>query len=129
MKLGKAVVKGRVLILVVALLLLIPSVFGMIFTRVNYDMLNYLPDTLDTVKGQKYMLEDFGKGAFSFLIFEDMDDRQISAVADEIKEVDHVADVLAYSDVTPTATRWWRCSLTPPAPRTRRWTLSEKSAR
>jgi len=56
MKLGKAVVKGRVLILVVALLLLIPSVFGMIFTRVNYDMLNYLPDTLDTVKGQKYML-------------------------------------------------------------------------
>ena len=70
MKLGKAVVKGRVLILVVALLLLIPSVFGMIFTRVNYDMLNYLPDTLDTVKGQKYMLEDFGKGAFSFLIFE-----------------------------------------------------------
>ena len=100
MKLGKAVVKGRVLILVVALLLLIPSVFGMIFTRVNYDMLNYLPDSLDTVKGQKYMLEDFGKGAFSFLIFEDMDDRQISAVADEIKEVDHVADVLAYSDVT-----------------------------
>ena len=100
MKLGKAVVKGRVLILVVALLLLIPSVFGMIFTRVNYDMLNYLPDSLDTVKGQKYMLEDFGKGAFSFLIFEDMDDRQISAVTGEIKEVDHVADVLAYSDVT-----------------------------
>ena len=72
MKLGKAVVKGRV----------------------------YLPDTLDTVKGQKYMLEDFGKGAFSFLIFEDMDDRQISAVTGEIKEVDHVASVLAYSDVT-----------------------------
>ncbi|MEE1105869.1 MAG: MMPL family transporter, partial [Ruminococcus sp.] len=100
MKLGKAVVKGRILILIVALLLLIPSVFGMIFTRVNYDMLNYLPDSLDTVKGQRIMLEDFGKGAFSFLIFEDMDDRQISAVADEIKEVDHVADVLAYSDVT-----------------------------
>ncbi len=100
MKLGKAVVKSRVLILIVALLLLIPSVFGMVFTRVNYDMLNYLPDSLDTVKGQRIMLEDFGKGAFSFLIFEDMDDRQISAVADEIKEVDHVADVLAYSDVT-----------------------------
>ena len=100
MKLGKAVVKSRVLILIVALLLLIPSVLGMVFTRVNYDMLNYLPDSLDTVKGQRIMLEDFGKGAFSFLIFEDMDDRQISAVADEIKEVDHVADVLAYSDVT-----------------------------
>jgi len=100
MKLGKAVVKCRIVILVVALLLLIPSVFGMIFTRVNYDMLNYLPEDLDTVKGQKYMLEDFGKGAFSFLIFEDMDDRQISAVANDIKEVDHVADVLAYSDIT-----------------------------
>ena len=100
MKLGKAVVKSRVVILIVALLLLIPSVLGMIFTRVNYDMLNYLPESLDTVKGQKYMLEDFGKGAFSFLIFEDMDDRQISAVANDIKKVDHVADVLAYSDIT-----------------------------
>ena len=59
MKLGKAVVKCRIVILIVTLLLLIPSIFGMIFTRVNYDMLNYLPESLDTVKGQKYMLEDF----------------------------------------------------------------------
>lgn len=99
MKLGKAVVKGRVVILVVAILLLIPSVLGMVFTRVNYDMLNYLPDSLDTVKGQQYMLDDFGKGAFSFLIFEDMDDKSISEVTKEVKKVDHVANVLAYGDI------------------------------
>ncbi|MBR1482968.1 MAG: MMPL family transporter [Ruminococcus sp.] len=100
MKLGKAVVKSRVVILIVALLLLIPSVFGMIFTRVNYDMLNYLPDSLDTVKGQEYMLKDFGKGAFSFLIFEDMDDKHIRETTEEIKQVDHVASVLSFSDLS-----------------------------
>ena len=99
MKLGKAVVKCRVGILIVALALLIPSIFGMIFTRVNYDMLNYLPDSLDTVKGQEYMLEDFGKGAFSFLIFEDMEDKDIKNVEQQIKKVDHVATVLSYYDV------------------------------
>ncbi len=100
MKLGKAVVKCRVAILITALLLLIPAVLGMLFTRVNYDMLNYLPDSLDTVKGQRYMLEDFGKGAFSFLIFEKLDEKDIAAVAEEVKEVDHVASVLAYSDIS-----------------------------
>ena len=100
MKLGKAVVKCRVIILIAALLLLIPSIFGMIYTRVNYDMLNYLPESLDTVKGQKYMLDDFGKGAFSFLIFEDMSEKDINSVTDEIKEVDHVANVLSFSDIT-----------------------------
>ena len=70
MKFGKAVVKSRIAILIVAIVLLIPSVLGMIFTRVNYDMLNYLPDSLDTIKRQDYLLEDFDKGAFSFLIFE-----------------------------------------------------------
>ena len=99
MKLGKAIVKCRVVILIVAAALLVPAVFGMIFTRVNYDMLNYLPEDLDTVKGQKYMLDDFGKGAFSFLIFEDMDDKGIGEVTKEVKQVDHVADVLAYSDI------------------------------
>ena len=77
MKLGKAIVKSRVVI----------------------DMLNYLPDSLDTVKGQQYMLDDFGKGAFSFLIFEDMDDKSIGEVTKEVKKVDHVADVLAYGDI------------------------------
>ena len=100
MKLGKAVVKCRIAILIIAVLLLIPAVLGMIFTRVNYDMLNYLPDSLDTVKGQRYMLEDFGKGAFSFLIFENTDEKDIAAVTKDIKDVDHVATVLSFGDIT-----------------------------
>lgn len=100
MKLGKAVVKSRAVILIVTLILLVPSVLGMIFTRVNYDMLNYLPKSLDTVKGQKYMLEDFGKGAFSFLIFDDMDSKDIRSVTNEIKSVDHVANVLSFDDIS-----------------------------
>ena len=99
MKFGNAVVKSRVVILIISLALLVPSVLGMMMTRVNYDMLNYLPSDLDTVKGQKYMLEDFGKGAFSFLIFEDADDKTMKDTAEKIKKVDHVATVLCYDDI------------------------------
>ena len=99
MKFGKAVVKCRVVILILSLALLVPSVLGMIFTRVNYDMLNYLPQDLDTVKGQRYMLEDFNKGAFSFLIFENADDKMMKEASEKIKEVDHVATVLNFSDI------------------------------
>lgn len=103
MKFGKAVVKSRVVILIVALVLLIPSVIGMINTRVNYDMLNYLPENLETVRGQKTMLEDFHKGAFSFLIFEGMDDKEIVDCEEKIKQVDHVATVLWYDDLADTS--------------------------
>lgn len=103
MKFGNAVVKSRVVILIVAIVLLIPSLLGMIFTRVNYDMLNYLPDSLDTIKGQEYLLEDFGKGAFSFLIFEDMDEKDIVRTEEKIKEIDHVATVLWYDDIADTS--------------------------
>ena len=99
MKLGKAVVRSRVVILIIALALMVPSVIGMICTRVNYDMLNYLPESLDTVKGQKYMLEDFNKGAFSFLIFENADEKTMREASEKIKEVDHVATVLNFSDI------------------------------
>ena len=99
MKFGKAVVKSRVVILLVTLALMVPSVLGMIFTRVNYDMLNYLPAELDTVKGQKYMLEDFNKGAFSFLIFENADEAAMRDASEKIKKVDHVATVLNFSDI------------------------------
>ena len=99
MKFGKAVVKCRVLILIIAVALMVPSLFGMIFTRVNYDMLNYLPENLETVKGQEYLMEDFGKGAFSFLIVEDMDDKGRSRAGGQNQKVDHVDTVLWYSDV------------------------------
>lgn len=103
MKFGKAVVKSRAVILIVAVILLIPSFFGMVYTRVNYDMLSYLPDDLDTVKGQEYLLDDFGKGAFSFLIFEDMDEKDIVKTEEKIKEIDHVDTVLWYDDVADTS--------------------------
>lgn len=99
MKFGKAVVKGRVAILIIALALMIPSLLGMIFTRVNYDMLNYLPDNLDTVKGQEYLMDDFGKGAFSFLIIENMENKDITNLEENIKKIPHVDTVLWYSDL------------------------------
>ena len=68
MRFSKAVVRGRVAILILTVLLMIPAVFGMLETRINYDMLNYLPDDMDTVIGQNALLEDFGKGAFSFIV-------------------------------------------------------------
>ena len=99
MKFGKAVVKSRVVILIVSLALMVPALLGMIFTRVNYDMLNYLPKDLDTVKGQEYLLEDFNKGAFSFLIFNNADDKAMREASAKIKKVDHVATVLNFSDI------------------------------
>ena len=99
MKFGKAVVKYRIPIFVLALLLLIPSVFGMVSTRINYDMLTYLPDSMDTVIGQNELMNEFGKGAFSFVIFEDIPDKDVEAVCDKIKQVDHVDTVLWYSSL------------------------------
>lgn len=77
MRFSGAVVKHRIVILIVALLLLIPSTLGMIGTRINYDMLNYLPDDMDTVIGQEELLQDFGKGAFSLIVVEDMPARML----------------------------------------------------
>ena len=68
MRFSKAVVKYRVPILILALLLMIPSAVGMAKTRINYDMLDYLPEDMDTVIGQNDLMEDFGKGAFSFIV-------------------------------------------------------------
>lgn len=97
MHFSKAVVKYRIPILVVALLLMVPSIFGMAGTRINYDMLDYLPEDMDTVVGQNELLEDFGKGAFSLIIVEDMPDKAVAALCDKIKEVEHVETVLWYS--------------------------------
>ena len=99
MKFSKAVVKCRIPILIITLLLMIPSVFGMANTRINYDMLTYLPETMDTVKGQNELLEDFGKGAFSFIVVEDMSQKDIKKMTDKIKEIDHVETVLSYASL------------------------------
>lgn len=99
MRFSRAVVKHRVLIMIVAIALLIPSVFGMVSTRINYDMLNYLPDSMDTVKGQDELLKDFGKGAFSMIVVEDMSDKDVADLCKKIEKVDHVDTVLWYSSI------------------------------
>jgi predicted RND superfamily exporter protein len=96
---SNAVVKARWPILIVALLLLIPSVFGMLGTRINYDMLDYLPSDMETVEGQNILMDEFGKGAFSFVIVEGMDERDTAALKENIEQVDHVDTVLWYDSL------------------------------
>ena len=76
-KFGKGVVKHRILILILAFLLLIPSGIGFMKTRVNYDILSYLPKDIETMKGQDILLDEFGTGAFSFVVVEGMDDKDL----------------------------------------------------
>ena len=99
MRFSKAVVKHRILILIVVLVLMIPSVLGMAGTRINYDMLDYLPEDMETVIGQNELLEDFGKGAFSFIIVEDMPAKDVATLKEKIEQVDHVETVLWYDSI------------------------------
>lgn len=98
MKFGKWVVKCRIPILILAVALLVPSLIGMIMTRINYDMLTYLPGDIDTVAGQDILMDEFGKGAFSFVIIEGMDPKDVSSLREDISHVDHVDTVLWYDD-------------------------------
>ena len=92
-------VKHRIFILILTAALLVPSVFGMIGTRVNYDMLTYLPEDIDTVIGQNELLKDFNKGAFTFLIFEDMPNKDVAALKQQVEQVEHVDTVLWYDSL------------------------------
>lgn len=96
MSFSKAVVKHRRLILIAAILLMIPSVFGMVNTRINYDMLTYLPEDMDTVVGQNELLEDFGKGAFAFIIVEDMPVQDVAKLRQQVEQISHVENVIWY---------------------------------
>ena len=95
-KFGKAVVKFRIPILILSFLLLIPAGISYINTRINYDILSYLPGDIDTMKGQDILLEDFGTGAFSLCVVEDMSEKQVVDLENEIKGVEHVKDVIWY---------------------------------
>ncbi len=99
MRFSKTVVKYRIPILIIAVVLLIPSVLGMIGTRINYDMLTYLPEDMETVKGQEQLLKEFGKGAFSFIIVEDMPDKDVSELKKKIEATDHVENVIWYDSL------------------------------
>ncbi len=99
MRFAKAVVKYRIPILVIALALLIPSVLGILGTRTNYDMLTYLPKDMETVIGQDELMKDFGKGGFSFLIVEDMPEKDVAALKEKVEQIDHVETVLWYDSL------------------------------
>ena len=96
---GKKVVKYRVLILILGVLLLIPSVFGYLNTRVNYDVLTYLPDNIETMKGQDILVNDFGTGSFSMLIVDGMEEKDVAELKEKIEKVDHVANVIWYDSI------------------------------
>lgn len=98
-KFGKGVVKLRIPILIISILLLIPAGIGYLNTRVNYDILTYLPKDIETMKGQDILLEEFGTGAFSFCVVEGMEAKDISAMREEIAKVEHVKKVIWYDSL------------------------------
>ena len=99
MKFSRGVVKCRIPILILAAVLMIPAVLGMAGTRINYDMLDYLPEDMDTVAGQNELMEEFGKGAFSFIIVEDMPAKDVSKLKEQIEQVEHVETVVWYDSL------------------------------
>ncbi len=102
-KLGKAICKHKRLILIIALLLLIPSVIGMKATRINYDILVYLPDDIETIRGENILSDDFDMGAFSVVLLDDMKIKDIKKLEEEFKKIDNVEKVVSVADVVGTA--------------------------
>ena len=98
-KFGKGVVKCRVLILILSAVLLVPSAIGYFHTRVNYDILSYLPDEIETMKGQEILKDDFGIGAFSLCVVEGMEDKDVCELEDKIEDIPHVKKVVWYDTI------------------------------
>ena len=98
-KFGKFITKHKLFILILGVLLIIPSMIGMVKTRVNYDVLSYLPDSLETVSGQDIMVDEFGMGAFSMVIVENMDNKDVVALKEKLEKVDHVEKIIWYDNV------------------------------
>lgn len=99
MKIGDTIVKHRRIVLILALVLLIPAFMGYRATKINYDMLTYLPKDMDTVKGQNILMDDFNKGGFSIIVLENMKSGQVTKLKNDIKEVDHVTQIVNLQDV------------------------------
>lgn len=95
-KLGRKIVRFRIPIFIIGLLLLIPSVFGYINTRVNYDVLYYLPDSIETMQGQDILVDEFGTGAYSMFICEGMENKDVAKLKEQIEDVEHVSKVVWY---------------------------------
>lgn len=95
-KFGKWLTRHKAVVLIIAFLLLIPATIGYVSTRINYDLLSYLPNSLETVSGQDTMVDEFGMGAFSMIVVEDMEKKDIVALKEKLKKVNHVEDVIWY---------------------------------
>lgn len=103
-KFGEFIVNHRRLIIIICLLLLIPSIIGIKATKINYDILSYLPDSVDTVKGQNILTDEFGMGSYSIVIIDDkMRDKDILKMEDKIKKIDAVDKVISKSDILGTS--------------------------
>ena len=97
-KFGKWIARHRVFILILAVIMLFPSLYGYEHTRTNYDLLTYLPTSLDTVKGQDILVDEYGMGAFSMIVVENKDLKQVQKIEDDIEAIPHVTDVIWYDD-------------------------------
>ena len=100
LKFSQWLVKHKAIVLVLGVLLIIPCAIGFINTRVNYDILSYLPKDIDTMKGQDILKEEFGQGGFSFVMVDGMTDKEVAEMADKLAEVDHVSKVICYQSLT-----------------------------
>lgn len=98
-KVSKKIVKFRVPILILSIILLIPAVWGYVNTRINYDVLTYLPEDIETMQGQEIMTNDFGIGAFSMLMVDGMEDKEIVKLKEKVEKVDGVENVLWYDSL------------------------------
>ena len=98
-KFGKVIVKLRIPILVLSILLLIPSAIGYVNTRVNYDILYYLPDEIETMQGQDILMDDFNKGAYAMVVVQDMDTKAANKLIKKVENVEHVAQVISYTGI------------------------------
>lgn len=98
-KFGKVIVKLRIPILVLSILLLIPSAIGYVNTRVNYDILYYLPDEIETMQGQDILMDDFNKGAYAMVVVQDMDAKAANKLIKKVESVEHVAQVISYTGI------------------------------
>ena len=98
-KFGKGVVRFRIPILILSLILLVPSVIGYVNTRINYDILSYLPGDIETMEGQEILLEEFGTGAFSVAVVQGMNQKDMVTLKSEIEQISHVKTVLCYDSL------------------------------
>ena len=99
-KFGEFICKHKIAILIIAVLLCIPSIYGMMATRVNYDILSYLPSNIETVKGEKILSNDFGMGSFSIVLVKDIPQKNLINLENRFREIDSVKDVIGITDVT-----------------------------